>query len=212
MRTHLVSSKLLAAPPLVFSFSLLEGPGASCRPCLPRRGRTIGKGIRRLTIGGLARSAYDFRDPHAWAGGLGQGRTVRRHSRQGSLRSRRHWHRPGRLPRPGMDITARTDISDEMLRPLPSDHVGRLTEPCLLRADALAHPLPDKRFDTVVTSTAMYSGSPTQCGPSRAGIECCAGRAAAHVRARPQPPVPAGWTLDQGMTLWTRRTGTEMNC
>ncbi|MFA6043716.1 MAG: class I SAM-dependent methyltransferase [Phycisphaerales bacterium] len=113
---------------------------------------------------------------------------------------------------PGMDITA-IDISDEMLRRASKrarTYAGAIR---LLKADALALPFPDASFDTAVTSCTMCSVP----HPVRALRELHrvlrpegeGGRLLMfeHVRSR---QFLLAWTLDL-MTLWTRRTGTEMN-
>jgi len=116
---------------------------------------------------------------------------------------------------PGMDITA-IDISDEMLRRAAKrarSYKGTLR---LLKADALALPFPDASFDTVVTSCTMCSvPDPVRAlrelhrvlRPEGEGGEGGRLLMFEHVRSR---QLLLGWTLDL-MTLWTRRTGTEMN-
>ncbi|MBI2756749.1 MAG: class I SAM-dependent methyltransferase [Chloroflexi bacterium] len=111
--------------------------------------------------------------------------------------------------RPGLDITA-IDISDEMLRRAARrarTYRGSLR---LLKADALALPFPDGSFDTAVTSCAMCSvPDPVRALRELHRVLRPDGRLLMfeHVRSR---QLLLGWTLDL-MTLWTRRTGTEMN-
>lgn len=119
---------------------------------------------------------------------------------------------------PGMDITA-IDISDEMLRRAAKRARAYNGTLRLLKADALALPFPDSSFDTVVTSCTMCSvPDPVRAlrelhrvlrpeGKGEEGLERGRLLMFEHVRSR---QFLLGWTLDL-MTLWTRRTGTEMN-
>ncbi|MBS0190552.1 MAG: methyltransferase domain-containing protein [Planctomycetes bacterium] len=110
---------------------------------------------------------------------------------------------------PGMDITA-IDISDEMLRRAAKRARAYNGTLRLLKADALALPFPDSWFDTVVTSCTMCSvPDPVRALRELNRVLCPEGRLLMfeHVRSR---QFLLGWTLDL-MTLWTRRTGTEMN-
>ncbi len=110
---------------------------------------------------------------------------------------------------PDMDITA-IDISDEMLRRAAKRarrYSGHLR---LLKADALALPFPDASFDTAVTSCTMCSvPNPVRALQELHRVLRPDGRLLMfeHVRSR---QFLLGMTLDL-MTLWTRRTGTEMN-
>ncbi len=110
---------------------------------------------------------------------------------------------------PGMDVTA-IDISDEMLRRAAKrarTYVGTLR---LLKADALDLPFPDGSFDTAVTSCTMCSvPDPVRALQEMHRVLRPEGRLLMfeHVRSR---QCLLAWTLDL-MTLWTRRTGTEMN-
>lgn len=110
---------------------------------------------------------------------------------------------------PGMDITA-IDISEEMLRRAAKRARAYRGAIKLLRADALALPFADASFDTAVTSCSMCSvPDPVQALRELHRVLRPEGRLLMfeHVRSR---QFLLGWTLDL-MTLWTRRTGTEMN-
>lgn len=110
---------------------------------------------------------------------------------------------------PDMDITA-IDISDEMLRRAAKRARAYNGTLRLLKADALALPFPDSSFDTVVTSCTMCSvPDPVRALRELHRVLRPEGQLLMfeHVRSR---QVLLGWTLDL-MTLWTRRTGTEMN-
>lgn len=110
---------------------------------------------------------------------------------------------------PGMDITA-IDINDAMLRRAAkrAREYGETLR--LLKADALALPFPDNSFDTAVTSCTMCSvPDPVRALRELHRVLRPEGRLLMfeHVRSRNSL---LGWILDL-MTLWTRRTGTEMN-
>jgi SAM-dependent methyltransferase len=110
---------------------------------------------------------------------------------------------------PGMDITA-IDISDAMLRRAAKRAAtyGRTLR--LLKADALALPFPDSSFDTAVTSCTMCSvPDPVRALRELHRVLRPDGRLLMfeHVRSR---QFLLAWVLDL-MTIWTRRTGTEMN-
>lgn len=110
---------------------------------------------------------------------------------------------------PGMDITA-IDISDEMLRRAARRARVYAGDLRLLKADALALSFPDASFDTAVTSCTMCSvPDPVLALRELHRVLRPHGRLLMfeHVRSR---QCLLGWTLDL-MTLWTRRTGTEMN-
>ncbi len=110
---------------------------------------------------------------------------------------------------PGMDITA-IDISEEMLRRAAKRARAYRGDLTLLKADALALPFADASFDTAVTSCSMCSvPDPVQALRELHRVLRPEGRLLMfeHVRSR---QFLLGWTLDL-MTLWTRRTGTEMN-
>ena len=110
---------------------------------------------------------------------------------------------------PGMDITA-IDISDEMLRRAANRARGYRGKLRLLNADAMALPFPDASFDTAATSCTMCSvPHPVRALRELHRVLRPDGRLLMfeHVRSR---QCLLGWTLDL-MTLWTRRTGTEMN-
>lgn len=110
---------------------------------------------------------------------------------------------------PNLEIVA-IDISDEMLRradPRCRRYAGNL---CLVQGDALNLCFLDDSFDTVVTSCTMCSVP----NPKRALEELYrvlrpGGKLLMfeHMRSRNQI---LGFALDL-MTLWTRRSGTEMN-
>lgn len=110
---------------------------------------------------------------------------------------------------PGMDITA-IDISDAMLRRAAKRAVAYGRTLRLLKADALALPFPDSSFDTAVTSCTMCSvPDPVRALRELHRVLRPDGRLLMfeHVRSR---QFLLAWVLDL-MTIWTRRTGTEMN-
>jgi SAM-dependent methyltransferase len=110
---------------------------------------------------------------------------------------------------PGMDITA-IDISDAMLRRAAKRAAAYGRTLRLLKADALALPFPDSSFDTAVTSCTMCSvPDPVRALRELHRVLRPDGRLLMfeHVRSR---QFLLAWVLDL-MTIWTRRTGTEMN-
>lgn len=110
---------------------------------------------------------------------------------------------------PGRDITA-IDISDEMLRRAAVRARAYNGSLRLLKADALNLPFEGASFDTAVTSCTMCSvPDPVRALRELHRVLRPEGRLLMfeHVRSR---QFLLGWTLDL-MTLWTRRTGTEMN-
>lgn len=110
---------------------------------------------------------------------------------------------------PGADVTA-IDVNDEMLRRAAARRGSIAGRVRLLKADALALPFGDGSFDTVATSCTLCSvPRPVRALQELRRVLRPGGVLLMfeHVRSR-QPLL--GWTLDL-MTLWSRRSGTEMN-
>lgn len=110
---------------------------------------------------------------------------------------------------PNLEIIA-IDISDEMLRraaPRCRRYAGNLR---LVQGDALNLCFPDDSFDTVATSCTMCSvPNPKQALEEIYRVLRPGGKLLMFEHMRSRNPI-LGFALDL-MTLWTRRTGTEMN-
>lgn len=110
---------------------------------------------------------------------------------------------------PNLEIVA-VDISDEMLRraaPRCRRYTGNLS---LVQGDALDLCFPDESFDTVVTSCTMCSvPDPRRALEELHRVLRPDGKLLMFEHMRSRNPI-LGFALDL-MTLWTRRSGTEMN-